>query len=120
VADAGAAHDPNLVREIATQLKIEWQYVRHFDGDQADDIMAVRRAGRAAGELLGRSVRTFRSDPDLRADHKVVVIVYIDDRPENADERRKRARIDVLLRAAWAPEPSTQKSNQSDPDPTGR
>ncbi len=88
--------DELLTEAISTQLEIDHQYVRHCHEWDEATITRVRRCGRAAGRRLGWKVRTFQSDPDRRADRKIVVIVLV---VESTDEDAKRVteRGDLLL-----------------------
>lgn len=76
-----------LASQIATELEIGGQFVRHVDPEDVDHIALIRSAGRQAGRILGWKVRTFQSDPSARADGKVVVIVAAIETPAQDDAR---------------------------------
>ena len=85
--------DELLTGAIAMQLEVDHQYVRHCDEWDAATITQVRRCERTAGRRLGWKVRTFQSDPDLREDRKVVVVVLVvesTDEDNESDQRTKR------------------------------
>ena len=60
-------------------LEYRGLWVRHFYPSDAEGIAAARSAGRRAGRALGVKIVTRQSDPALRADGQVVVIVYAEE-----------------------------------------
>lgn len=88
-----------LASQIATILEIGEQYVEHVDVGDTEHIALIRSAGRKAGRLLGWKVRTFQSDPAKRDDHKVVVIVVVEESTDE-DAKRFRTNSDLLIRDA--------------------
>lgn len=89
-----------LAHRIATILEIDGQYVTHADPDDSARIALIRSAGRAAGRILGWKVRTFQTDPEMRDDGKVVVLVaVVEASPE--DTTRFEDRADLLIREAF-------------------
>ncbi len=85
-----------LATQIATELEISSQFVRHADPSDADYIALIRSAGRRAGRMLGWKVATFQTDPDLRADRKVVVVVVATE-TTSEDEARFRSQGDAMI-----------------------
>jgi len=85
-----------LATQIATALEISAQYIEHVDPQDVEHIALIRSAGRKAGRLLGWKIHTFQTDPALREDKKVVVIVAVEQStPE--DDARFRATGDLLI-----------------------
>jgi len=80
--------------EIARALEIDGQYVVHVPPQRAE-VIALRLAGREAGDLLGQRVRVAASLPgDARPGQVTVVVSVVELHPE--DESRLRQRAGVL------------------------
>jgi hypothetical protein len=92
-----AAEPDELTLFIAQRLEIDWQYVEHVEAWNADRIAEVRSAGRKAGRLLGFKVVTRQSDPALREDNRVVVIVAVTDGPSREDRDRIDERAVLVM-----------------------
>jgi hypothetical protein len=86
-----------LTRLIAQRLEIDWQYVEHVEAWNTELIAEIRSAGRKAGRLLGYKVVTRQSDPDLREDNRVVVIVAVTDGPSREDRDRIDGRSVLVM-----------------------
>jgi hypothetical protein len=84
--EAKAAEPDELTLAIAQQLEIDSQYVEHIEAWNTERIAEVRSAGRKAGRLLGRKIRTFQSQPNDEG--RLVVVVMIREWPD--EEMRSR------------------------------
>jgi hypothetical protein len=92
-----AAEPDELTLLIAQRLEIDWQYVEYVEAWNTERIAQVRAAGRKAGRVLGFKVVTRQSDPALREDNRVVVIVAVTDGPSQDDRDRIDERAVLIV-----------------------
>jgi hypothetical protein len=90
-----------LALTIARHLEIDWQYVKHVEAWDTEQIAAIRSAGRRAGRHLGYKIMTHQSDPSRREDGRVVVIVAVRETPNPEDGERMKERSRLLINDAF-------------------
>jgi hypothetical protein len=97
---APVSEPDELTLIIARHLEVDWQYVRRIEAWDADQIAAVRSAGRKAGRLLGYKIATRQSEPT--EENRVIVIVAVREPPNEEDHERMRERSRLLTDRAYS------------------
>ena len=97
---AAVSEPDELTLLIARHLEVDWQYVRRIRARDADQIAAVRTAGRRAGRLLGYKITTRQSAPD--DEDRVTVIVAVRVPPTQEDNERMQERARLLMNRAYS------------------
>jgi hypothetical protein len=97
---AAISEPDELTLLIARHLEVDWQYVRRIRARDADQIAAVRTAGRRAGRLLGYKITTRQSAPSDEGRVTVIVAVRVPPSQEDNDRMQERARL--LMNRAYS------------------
>lgn len=94
--------EDEIYERILLGLQLDHQFIEHVNPDELGRIKQIRDLGRRAGREIGWKIRTIQTDPERRADGKVVVgIVVVESTPE--EDARLSERAEFIIRNMKGP-----------------